>query len=90
MNALTEVFKPSVIPVREQRGSVVLRHPVTGIVIFEEFRLNGKLDRTDGPACIWRDGKTGFLIGEEWYSLIIQAGSMEPCRQRITLRPPNW
>jgi hypothetical protein len=68
MTALTVAFKPSVIPIREKLETVVLRHPVTGIAIFEEFRRNGMLDRTDGPAYIWRDGKTGFVIGEEWYT----------------------
>jgi hypothetical protein len=68
MDVLTSRFEQSVIPVREKRESVTSIHPVTGIVIFEEFRVNGKRDRTGGPACIWRDGKTGLVIAEEWYT----------------------
>jgi hypothetical protein len=38
----------------------------TGLVV-EEWRKNGKLDRTDGPALILRDASPDTVIRGQWW-----------------------
>jgi hypothetical protein len=40
--------------------------PATCTVIHEQWRKNGELDRTDGPAFILRDAATGTVTREIW------------------------
>ena len=42
------------------------RHP-TGVPMLEIWRRNGKFDRKDGPAHIFRDPRTGNVLAEHWY-----------------------
>lgn len=47
---------------------VVHQAPNTGVIVWECWtRSDGKLERLDGPACIYRDAETGVVTRETWY-----------------------
>jgi hypothetical protein len=54
-------------PIREKREIFTETHPTTGIVTYEQWRKDSKLDRADGPAVIERNAQTGTLTGDCWY-----------------------
>src|ERR1019366_6802537 len=64
MSTLQQSF-PSA-PLREKREIFTETDPATGTVTCEAWCKDGKLDRADGPAVVYRDAATGTVTHEEW------------------------
>jgi hypothetical protein len=54
-------------PIREKREVITETDPATGVVTYEQWWKDDKLDRIDGPALIYRNVATAALVFDGWY-----------------------
>jgi hypothetical protein len=54
-------------PIHEEHTVVSERDAMTGTIIYEIWYKDGRLDRADGPAVVYRNPTTGIVTLEAWY-----------------------